>query len=345
MRLKSFYAKTSTEAMKMVRDILGEDAIIVATREEKGGSGGVHVTAAVEPHDYHDDFDAADPARDWIYDNDEDDETIVLEKLTDVMLRHSVPEEITDQIISCATVIGLEQADIALIAALEHLFSYRPLSQKPNGTACMLVGPPGAGKTLLTAKLAARAVMNDRHVEVISTDTVRAGGIEQLAAFTKLMNIKLRKATGEKQLRAHLEQCRNADHVFIDTGGLNPFETEEMRSLARLAAAGEIEPVLAMPAGIDAQESGEIARVYRTLGVTAMMPTRLDLARRLGGLLSAAHYGGLVFAEAGNTPKVADGLMTLSPRALAHLLMPETVKKTQGRHTVPSGRKQPVSAG
>ena len=48
MRLKSFYAKTVTEAMQMVREMLGEDAIIVATREEKGGKA-VCVTAAIEP--------------------------------------------------------------------------------------------------------------------------------------------------------------------------------------------------------------------------------------------------------------------------------------------------------
>jgi len=33
MRLKSFSAKTMKDAMRQVRDTLGEDAIIVATRE------------------------------------------------------------------------------------------------------------------------------------------------------------------------------------------------------------------------------------------------------------------------------------------------------------------------
>ena len=45
MRLKSFYAKTLTEAMHMIRETLGEDAVIVATREENGGKA-VRVTAA-----------------------------------------------------------------------------------------------------------------------------------------------------------------------------------------------------------------------------------------------------------------------------------------------------------
>ena len=89
---------------------------------------------------------------------------------------------------------------------------------------------------------------------------------------------------------------------------------------ARMVAVGDIEPVLSMPAGTDAEESGEIARVYGTLGVNSMIPTRIDIARRLGGLLSAAHYGGLIFADASHTPKVADGLIGLSPKRLTALL-------------------------
>ena len=45
MRLKSFYAPTMADAMDLVRSILGDDAIIVATRQE---ADGVRVTAAVE---------------------------------------------------------------------------------------------------------------------------------------------------------------------------------------------------------------------------------------------------------------------------------------------------------
>lgn len=351
MRLKSFYAKTMTEAMQLVRDTLGEDAVIVATREENGGKA-VRVTAAVEQVDHYEDEFATMPARGDLSDNTDeglmfedstDNESEMLEKLTDVMLRHAVPEEIIDQVISCATVIGLEQADIALIAALEHLFSYKSLPVKPTATAYMMVGQPGSGKTLSVAKLATRAVMNDLKVAVITTDTVRAGGVEQLAAFTKLLNIKLRRATNPQELRQVIDACSSADQIYIDTAGTNPFNAEEMRTLAKLMTAGNIEPLLAMPAGADADESGEIARAFATLGVTKMMATRLDIARRLGGLLGAAHSGGLIFADASNTPKVADGLIGMSPKRLAYLLMPEAVKK-QRKESVQT-RKETVFAG
>ncbi len=360
MRLKSFYAKSMTEAMSMVRENLGENAVIVATREERG-SGGVRVTAAVEQEDHHDapargrerdapyfevgTRDEPVSAREWLQYDSEDNENAVIEQLTDLMIRHGVADEITDQVVSCATVMSMESADVALIAALEHLYSFRPLPQKQTAAATMLVGPPGAGKTLTAAKLAARGVMAGMKVAVISTDTVRAGGIEQLAAFTKIMRAPLHKAGNPQDLRAALEDARGFDQVVIDTGGFNPFAANEMRDLARLVACGDIEPVLVMPAGMDADESGEMARVYAALGVRAMMPARVDIARRLGGLLGAAHHGGLIFADAGNTPKVADGLIPLSPERLAHLLMPQAAgrRKNSSSQTPLQTRKRVMS--
>jgi flagellar biosynthesis protein FlhF len=357
MRLKSFYAKSMKEAMQMVRDTLGEEAIIVATREEGGGKT-VRVTAAVEQQDEREyeghDFEGFElntqsastienDRNDWLQYDDEDEENAVVEQLTDVMLRHSIPEDITDQVISCATIMGANKADQALVAALEHLFSFRPLNQKKGGKALMMVGPPGSGKTLATAKLATRAVMGSQSVAVITTDSQRAGGVEQLSAFTKILRVNLSKASGPKELRGALDQAHGADHVFIDTAGINPFNPEEMRELARLAAVGDIDPVLVLPAGIDADESGEIGRVYGALGVRSILPTRLDIARRLGGVLSAAHHGGLIFAEGSHTPKVADGLFALTPRRLAALLMPQarlndTATNTRKKHNATAGR-------
>lgn len=343
--------------MHMVRNSLGEDAIIVATREENGGKS-VRITAAVERHDamedngydhiFSDDMEENGEnhlANDFFEADEIEDENAVIERLTDVMLRHSVPEDITDQIISCATVIGLQQPDVSLTAAIEHLFSFKPLPQKPNGTAYMLVGPPGAGKTLATAKLAARAKMNGQAATVISTDTVRAGGMEQLAAFMRVMQTKLVRARNGKELKAVLQDTNNQGHIFIDTGAVNPFDPEEMRDLARLISVGDIEPILVMPAGMDADESGEIARVYGPLGVRYMLPTRIDFARRLGGILSAAHYGGLVFADASNTAQVAGGLMSLSPRKITNLLMPEIKREKHGDREENTTKKHKALAG
>jgi flagellar biosynthesis protein FlhF len=329
MRLKSFYAKTMSEAMQMVRDTLGEDAVIVATREEKGGKA-VRVTAAIDPSSYGEPAfeigrgaaSQAAPASDWLQYDEEDEEFAVAEELTEVMLRHAVPETVMDQVLSCATVIGLEQPAIALVASLEHLFHFRPLPLRSYKKPMMLIGPPGAGKTLVAAKMAARGAMNGLNIGVITADTVRAGGVEQLAAFTKLLRIDLQKAKTPQDLLAALSDLRGCDQVIIDSPGINPFDTEDIRTLARLIGADDIEPYLVLPAGGDADEAGEMARAFAALGAHTLVPTRVDITRRLGGLLAAAYYGNLAFADAGNTAKVADGLISLTPQTLSKLLMP-----------------------
>ena len=73
MRLKSFTANTMKDAMQMIRETLGEDAIIVSTQEMVGGKG-VRVTAAIDK-----DTEATMPKQasdaalqDWQYQDDDD---------------------------------------------------------------------------------------------------------------------------------------------------------------------------------------------------------------------------------------------------------------------------------
>jgi flagellar biosynthesis protein FlhF len=321
MRLKSFTANTMKEAMQMIRETLGEDAIILETREENGGRS-VRVTAAIDK-----DTEATMPRQaeevvydDWTLDSNMD----VSEEIGDALLRHAVPDALIDDIVAQVNTMGLPDPQEALLNAFQTMFSFKPLPTKGYGRPLMLVGPPGAGKTLAAAKLAARGALVGQRVAVITTDVIRAGGVEQLEAFTRLMKINLQKAETPKQIKERLAEIKNVDQIIIDTAGVNPFDPESIKMLARMIAAAECDPILVIPAGMDADESGEIARVFQMVGAKSMVSTRIDVARRLGSILSAAHWGGLNLAEVSNTAKVADGLSPLSAKRLVHLLMPRT---------------------
>ena len=236
------------------------------------------------------------------------------------MLRHVVPNDVMDNILATAAMTGLGNAETALAASIDHLFSFVPLPAKTR-KALMLVGPPGAGKTLMIAKMATKAVMDGLSVAVITTDTVRAGGIEQLQAFTKILKIPLQKAKTREDLNTILKSLQGHDIILIDTAGTNPHDPDDMARIARLVDAGNIEPILAMTAGVDAEESSEIARSFALLGVQRMVATRLDVARRLGGLLSAAQKGGMAFCDISFSPKVTDGILPLNPSGLALFLI------------------------
>jgi flagellar biosynthesis protein FlhF len=200
-------------------------------------------------------------------------------------------------------------------APLGEVLSFAPL---PTERPLLLVGPPGAGKTLTCAKLAARATMAGHTPLVVTADGTRAGAVEQLAAFTRLLRLTLAVAAQPEVLAKSLHRREPGQPAFLD--GCDPFDAEQAARLHRLIEAADATPVLVLPAGLDAEEAEELARAFHLLGARHLIATRLDVARRLGGILAAASVG-LALCEAGIGPQVARGLQPLTPDWLAARLV------------------------
>nr|WP_295827548.1 GTPase [uncultured Azospirillum sp.] len=336
MRLKSFHAKTMSDAMRMVRQSLGDDAIIVATREEEGG--GVRVTAAVEEDDLPpaQSSGTARGGRGKAPPKPVEPEIDVGEVVADALQRHGVPAALAEQLIDAASGLDTEDPRLALGSALDSFFTFNPL---PDGRSPVkplaLVGPPGSGKTLVAAKLAARAVFRKCSVGVITTDTVRAGGVDQLAAFTRLMKLKLATVEDPDALAGAFEVHRRTDLVLVDTAGRNPFDADDMQDLRAMLSAGDVEPVLVLPAGLDAMEAADMALAFKAVGVRRMLVTRLDIARRLGSVLAIAARARLSFCDASISSKVAEGLTALNPLALARMMIPAEEKAPAVKEPAP----------
>ena len=199
----------------------------------------------------------------------------------------------------------------------------------------LLIGPPGAGKTVTAAKILTRAVMARRKIAAITIDTVRAGGVEQLAAITRHLKLELTTAGDPNALARALEAARDAPMVLVDGPGTNPFDPQDIGRMRRFLDTVEREPGLVIAAGGDVAEAGEMAEIYREfLGPTRLIATRLDIARRLGAVLVSAERGELKFCEGGVGPQVAQGLQPINPVSLARLLLPEgTTAASQSRRS------------
>jgi flagellar biosynthesis protein FlhF len=183
----------------------------------------------------------------------------------------------------------------------------------------LLAGPPGAGKTLTTARLATRLVMGGATPMVVTADGRRAGATEQLAAFTRLLGLKLVVASHPVTLARAIGSRRDGAQVLVDLPGSDPFHSQEREELMSLAVAADAHIVAVLPAGLDPAEAADLADAYRLAGAMLMVATRLDLARRIGGVLAAAHAG-LAITEGGIGPGAADGLVPLTPELLARRL-------------------------
>ena len=78
---------------------------------------------------------------------------------------------------------------------------------------------------------------------------------------------------------------------------------------------------MVLPGGMDPAEAADLAAAYAAAGASQLVATRLDLARRLGGILAAAAAGRLALTEAGIGAGAADGLVPLTPTFLAERLL------------------------
>jgi flagellar biosynthesis protein FlhF len=313
MRLKSYNAPTMAEAMRMVREELGEDAIIVSTQRSSDGQG-VRITAALDDAGDDDAINRAITGK---------NATPFSEKVREALAYHGTPARLADKLVQAAQAVEVGSPTMACAAALEDHFDFAPLPERKAPRPFMLVGPPGTGKTITTAKLAARARLAGRPVGVITSDTIRAGAVEQLAAFTSILEVDLRQVRGPEALGQTVkEMMASYDLVFIDSPGLNPFSHHDMDYLKSLVQSADVEPILVLAAGSDAGEAADIGEAFGAVGATRLLATRLDMTRRLGAVLSAADGGQLMFSEVSLNPHVATGLCAVNPVSMARLILP-----------------------
>jgi flagellar biosynthesis protein FlhF len=210
----------------------------------------------------------------------------------------------------------LQHGDLESALAKAFAFTNLPLRKRP----LLLAGPPGAGKTAAVAKLATRLVMAGVKPLVITADGQRAGATEQLAAFTKLLGINLIVACHPATVARALTRREKDAPVLIDSPGCDAFDPAQVEELLALARSADAAMVLVLPAGLDPAEATDLARAYAAAGANLLVPTRLDLARRLGGVLAAAGAG-LALTEAGVGPGAADGMLPITPAWLAARLV------------------------
>ena len=154
---------------------------------------------------------------------------------------------------------------------------------------------------------------------VITTDDAKAGANEQLLAFTRLLDVPLTEACDPVTLSRAVR--REGTAVLIDTQGTDPFDSAQSDRLRALAAAAGASVALVLPAGLDPNEAADLARAYADAGATCLVATRLDIARRLGGIVAAADAGRLPLTEAGIGPGAADGLVPFTAAFLAERLL------------------------
>jgi flagellar biosynthesis protein FlhF len=151
----------------------------------------------------------------------------------------------------------------------------------------MLVGPTGAGKTTTIAKLAAHvALVEGRRVRLITLDTYRVGGVDQIRTFAELIGVPLTVLDRPGELANAISD--EDELTLIDTAGRSPLDTTSVVELAAaIGTISDIEVHLVVPSSASAEAIDKLVTRYTALSPSRLLFTKVDEHESVPQLLEA----------------------------------------------------------
>lgn len=162
-----------------------------------------------------------------------------------------------------------------------------PIIAPSTARIVMLVGPTGAGKTTTIAKLAAHAALVEgRRVRLITLDTYRVGGVDQIRTFADLIGVQLTVLDRPSELANAIDD--DDDLTLIDTAGRSPRDVTSVVELAQATAKiRELETHLVIPASLTASQIDALVTRYTALAPARLLFTKVDEHEAIPQLLEA----------------------------------------------------------
>ncbi|XOV88308.1 MAG: flagellar biosynthesis protein FlhF [Pseudomonadota bacterium] len=191
-----------------------------------------------------------------------------------------------------------------------------------TGGVVALLGATGVGKTTTAAKLAAQFAFRHGKEEValVTTDSFRVGGHEQLRAYARVLGVPLEIASNATELSSRLRHLRKRKLVIVDTAGMGQRDVQLARQLQTIVGgASGIKGYLVLSCTSQAGIVQEITRAFSKVPLHSAIITKTDEALSLGPVLSGVIRARLPVAYLCNGQGVPEDIESASRQSLLAL--------------------------
>ena len=192
-----------------------------------------------------------------------------------------------------------------------------------RGGIVSLVGPTGVGKTTTVAKIAARfaQVHGADSVALISTDTYRIGGFQQLETYGKIIGCQVKMAKDAESLESMLTQFASKKLVLIDTAGMGQRDMRLAEHLATLVSNSrfKIRNYLVLAANTQVNVMQENVERFKKIPLSGCVYTKLDESLSIGEIISTSLQNGMPIAYLTDGQRVPEDIKVANAEKLVSL--------------------------
>jgi flagellar biosynthesis protein FlhF len=171
------------------------------------------------------------------------------------------------------------------IKITEDLISPRAFAQTQ---VVAMLGPTGVGKTTTLAKLAAKALLEERmKVGLITLDTYRIAAVEQLKTYAEIIGVPTKVVENATQMDLAIKSYEDKDLILIDTAGRSQRNLEGQQELADYFRKNQfIKKVLLLSATTKQADLADIIEKYKIFDPGYFILTKLDETQVYGSVIS-----------------------------------------------------------
>ncbi|WP_372657159.1 flagellar biosynthesis protein FlhF [Hydrogenophaga sp.] len=191
-----------------------------------------------------------------------------------------------------------------------------------EGGVVALVGATGVGKTTTAAKMAAHCVktFGAGSVGLITLDTYRVSGYEQLRAYGRMLGVVAHLAQDRAALKDMLNLLSGKRMVVIDTAGLGQRD-QRIQDMLDVLDMPKVKKTLVLNAGSQGDTLDDVLSAFKSSSLHGVVLSKVDEAVKLGPALDALIRHQVVLRGVANGQRVPEDWQQADGAALVRMSM------------------------